>query len=141
MLASFIHRRSIKAQSRQIPQKLAARINFVVLHIGLQNWVKSINIAIIFHHLVDSIVYNAQVLYKRRCDCFSVPNPKQKDLLGSKISVTVAFTKNSMISFTKPKEDHSWNYNLVTLQQEPIWEQRADHKMTQGEIILINNWK
>jgi len=29
MLASFNHRRSVKAESRQIPQKLAARLKFV----------------------------------------------------------------------------------------------------------------
>ena len=30
MLASFNHRRSVKAESRQIPQKLAARLKFVL---------------------------------------------------------------------------------------------------------------
>jgi len=31
MLASFNHHRSMKATSRQIPQKLAARLKFVLL--------------------------------------------------------------------------------------------------------------
>jgi len=31
MLASFNHRRSIKAENRQIPQNLAARIKFLLL--------------------------------------------------------------------------------------------------------------